>query len=304
MAQSRDPSPIIFILLFLILAMGGGYWFFRQQSSSDLSQPTVTPPATTPPPVQSQPTQPETAPSRVFPKPTSVPPGTLVRVDGSTSMVSFNQTLKQEFERQFPNTSVITQASGSEKGIGGLLTGQVDVAAVSRPLSDRETAEGLVAIPVASDRIAIAIGNSNPLPQGLTSGQVKDIFQGKITNWSQVGGPDVPIRVINRPAISGTHQVFRELVLQGKPFGTTPNITTLERDATTPMLRQLGNDGIGYATAAQIINQQTVRAVSVDGILPGFSGYPYTRTLYYVYRDPPSDAVKAFLGMVERDRGN
>ncbi|MDJ1182285.1 phosphate ABC transporter substrate-binding protein [Roseofilum casamattae] len=302
MAQSRDPSPIIFILLFLILAAGGGYWFFWRQPSSDLSQTTVTSANTDP--ALPQPTQPETPPREAFSKPTSVPPGTVVRIDGSTSMVSLNQTLKEEFERQFPNTSIITQANGSDKGIRGLLSGQVDIAAVSRPLSAGETAEGLVAFPVVGDRIAIAIGNSNPLSQGLASGQVKDIFQGKITNWSQVGGPDLPIQVINRPAISGTHQVFRELVLQGEPFGTTPNITILERDATTPMLRQLGNDGIGYATAAQIINQQTVRAIAIDGILPEFSGYPYTRTLFYVYQNPPSDAVKAFLGMVEHDRGN
>ena len=77
----------------------------------------------------------------------------------------------------------------------------------------------------------------------------------------------------------------------------------MDRDATTPMLRELGSDGIGYATYDQVKNQQTVRAVAVDGATPAFSSYPYQRQLYYVYKNPPSEAVKAFLGYVFSPQG-
>ncbi len=291
MAQSRDSSWILFVFLFLLLGAGGGYWFF-------LRKPSLVPTASvTSPSPDSGEAPVVTTPQ--FPKPSTVPSGTEIRLEGSTSMVTLNKRLKDAFEGTFPNTKVNTQANGSEKGIQGLLVGQIDVAAISRPLSAQEMKEGLVAVPVATDQIAIAIGNSNPFTGRLTTQQVKDIFQGKITNWSEVGGPNQPIRVINRPAISGTYQAFRELVLNGENFGTTPNITTLDRDATTPLLQALKNDGIGYATADQVVNQQTVRTLVVDGVLPGFSGYPYTRTLYYVYREPPSERVKAFLGYVQ-----
>ncbi|MDJ1173099.1 substrate-binding domain-containing protein [Roseofilum capinflatum] len=298
MAQNNDPSPFLFIGLFLILGAGGGYWFFLRQppSPSGDNPPVVSEPNAAPTPTE------QTAPNSSTPEftqPTSVAAGTVIRMDGSTSMVTLNRTLKQGFEGQFPNTTVETQANGSDKGIQGVLMGQLDLAAVSRPLSAQETQEGLMAFPVTSDQIAIAVSNSNPLSAGLTMQQVKDIFQGKITNWSEVGGSNRPIRVINRPVVSGTRQAFQELALQGENFGTGSNVATLDRDATTPMLQALGEDGIGYATADQIVNQQTVRAVAIDGVLPGFSGYPYSRTLYYVYKSPPNEAVTAFLGYVD-----
>jgi phosphate transport system substrate-binding protein len=184
-----------------------------------------------------------------------------------------------------------------------LLAGNVDVAASSRPLTPQEQAQGLEAMPVALDNIAIVVGVNNPFNGGLTSDQLKGIFQGQITNWSQVGGPNSLIRVINRPPVSGTHQMFKEMVLNGEDFGNTSNISTMDRDATTPMLRALGNDGIGYATYAQVEKQQTVRSLPIDKDLPSSATYPFSRQLYYVYKNPPSQAVKDFLGYATSPQG-
>jgi hypothetical protein len=153
------------------------------------------------------------------------------------------------------------------------------------------------------DAIALMVGNKNPFNKGLTSSQVADIFQGKINNWSAVGGSAATIRVINRPAISGTHQGFKELVLKGANFGTTPNIRTLPRDATTPLIQALGTDGIGYATFAQVANQTKARVLSVDGLTPDAGSYPYQRSLYYIYKDPASAGVQAFLGYATSPQG-
>jgi phosphate transport system substrate-binding protein len=234
--------------------------------------------------------------SASFPPPKTVPASLQIRIDGATSMVSFNQALKAGFERKYPGAQVLTQARGSTQGLSGLLDGQVDVAAVSRPLTAQEAGQGLQSVPVATDAIALVVGINNPFPGGLTPAQVADIFSGKTTDWSQVGGKGGPIRVINRADGSGTRQVFQELVLKGAAFATGPSVTTLEKDATTPLLQALGNDGIGYATAAQVVNQQTVRAVKVANLLPSQANYPFSRSLLYVYKNPPSPAAKAFLG--------
>ena len=238
-----------------------------------------------------------------FTAPTTVPTGTTVRIDGSTSMVQINQNLKRGFEAQFPGTSVATNARGSDLGVQALLSSSIDVAGVSRPLSAQEQGQGLVALPVTTDAIAVVIGNANSFNKGLTSAQVKEIFQGRINNWSAVGGVPRTIRVINRPTISGTYQAFKELVLSGGNFGTTPNIRTLQRDATTPLLQALGNDGIGYATYAQIATQRTVRAVAIDGTTPEAASYPYQRSLYYAYKRPASPTVEAFLGYATSPQG-
>lgn len=285
MSQKSSPPPIVFILIFLAL-IGGGYWFFVVRPGN------VTPPVNTP-----------SAGNSTFSPPSSVPSGTNVRIDGSTSMVTINQNLKRAFERQFPGTNVVTSANGSQNGIADLIAGRVDIAAVSRSLTAQEQNQGLMAVSVTKDAIALVVGKANPFNQGLTSTQVADIFQGKINNWSAVGGNSGTIRVINRPAISGTHQAFQEMVLKGANFGTTSNIATLPRDATTPLLQALGTDGIGYATFAQVANQQTVRFVPIDGLTPDASGYLYQRQLFYVYKNPASPGVQAFLGYVTSPQG-
>ncbi len=291
MAKTSEPPAILFVLLLLILG-GGGYWYFSQQEK--IPQTTETTPETTPPPAQT---------GATFPFPASVPPGTTVRIDGSTSMVTINQNLKRGFERLFPGSSVLTTANGTDRGIQALTTNSADIAAISRPLTSAEQNQGLVAVPIARDQIAIVVGKDNPYRRGLTSAQVMQIFQGQITDWSQVGRSPGAIAVINRPAISGTHQTFKEMVLQGGDFGTTANITTMTRDATTPLLRQLGTNGIGYATYAQVADQQTVRVVPVDGLTPEAESYPYQRLLYYAYKNPPSPQVQYFLGYATSPQG-
>ncbi|AFZ27816.1 phosphate ABC transporter substrate-binding protein, PhoT family [Cylindrospermum stagnale PCC 7417] len=290
MSQKSGPPPIVFILLFLAL-LGGGYWWFFMRPA---------------PPVSSTANSPSNANSVInpaFPLPASVASGTRVKIDGSTSMVTINQNLKIGFEGKFPGTTVQAIGNGTNQGIENLLAGKVNIAAISRPLTAQEQGQGLTAVSVSTDAIALIIGKANPFSQGLTSSQVADIFQGKINNWSAVGGSPKTIRVINRPVISGTHQTFKELVLKGANFGTQPNITTLPRDATTPLIQALATDGIGYATFAQAANQQTVRVVPIDGLTPEAGSYPYQRPLYYVYKNPASPEVQAFLGYATSPQG-
>ena len=300
MAQKNETTVLVLALLITAALLSGGFWWLTRKTNlnpgaisgggntNNPNQPSVA--QTSNPPNSSNSSNANFAP------PTTVPSGTTVRIDGSTSMVQINQALKKSFEQQFPGTTINTQAGGTDKGIQALQAGSADIAAISRPLKPQEQSQGLVAVPVTQDAIAIVVGDKNPFRKGLTSEQVVGIFEGKITDWSVVGGQPGTIRVINRPTFSGTHEAFQELVLKGGQFGTTSNVTTLPQDATTPLLRALGTKGIGYATFAQVANQQTVRTVPIDGLTPQASSYPYQRTLYYAYKQPASPQVQAFLG--------
>jgi len=285
--------PIIFILLGL-----GVLWMFQSQFAKLLgwrpSLPTVSG-------VNS--ILPAGSEARDFPRQQSVPAGTTITIDGSTSMVLINQALKTAFLQAYPGTVVNTSATGSDNGIEALLGGSVTLAALSRPLTADEQQRGLVAVPVAQDRIAIVVGIDNPFRRGLSSSQLVQIFGGEITNWATFGGADRTIRVLNRPSVSGTHKAFQSIVLGGKNFGTTPNIKTLARDATTPMLQQLGVDGIGYAAYEQVADQRTVRVLAIDGSTPDADLYPFQRPLFYVFRQPADPGVKAFLGLALSEDG-
>ncbi len=299
MAKSSGPPPIVFILLFFLLAGGGAFFFLNKPASQDANNtPTPTPASgdVTPPSVAPATGGAPPVAASSFALPASVAPGTAVKIDGSTSMVTINLNLKNGFQTKFSGATVETKANGSANGIKDLVAGTADIAAISQPLTAQEKSQGLAEVPVALDAIALVVGTNNPFKGGLTSAQVQDIFKGTAQDWSKVGGPAGPIKVINRPEISGTHQTFKEQVLKGANFGTGSNITTLDRDATTPLLQALGNNGIGYATFAQVVNQKTVRVLPVDGATPDAGNYAYKRQLYYAYKNPPTQAVKDFLG--------
>ena len=296
MSQKNETLPLILALLITAGILGGGFWWLKTGSSFNLGQVTKT--------IANSPDNSSSSADKIsFEPPTQVPGDTTIRINGSTSIVAINQALKNGFELQFPGTKVEINAQGSDLGIQALLKGDLDIAASSRPLTPAEATQGLKAIPVTQDAIAVVVGVNNPFRQGLTAQQIREIFRGQITDWSALGGKSGTIRVIHRPPESGTRQIFQELVLEGEDFGETSNIETLPRDATTPMLQALGTDGIGYATFSQVANQMTVRTVAVDGITPQAGSYPYQRQLFYVYQEPASPAVKAFLGYFASPKG-
>ncbi|AIE74186.1 MULTISPECIES: PstS family phosphate ABC transporter substrate-binding protein [unclassified Synechocystis] len=279
------------------LLAGGGWWLWQRfQTGGENPGQMVSEPGQLPPP-------PELQVSDAFVAPTQVPAGTKISIDGSTSMVNINETLKAQFQQTFPGTVVQTDAQGTDRGVVNLILGKVDLSASSRPLTSQEQNQGLAAVPVANDTIAVMVGVQNPFTGGLTSAQLRDIFTGKITNWSEVGGPNGAIQVINRPSESGTQQTFAAQVLQGQAFGQGTNFQTMPRDATTPIIRALGSQGVSYATYVQLQNQQTVRVVPIDGFSPNEVDYPLRRQLFYFYKTPPSPAVEAFLGFATSPQG-
>lgn len=298
MAQKNETVILIGALVITGAMLAGGSWWLwsRFQGGGNNQGEVPAQPVPLPPPPQPQATN-------TFTEPTQVASGTKIIIDGSTSMVNVNEALKTKFQQTFPGTVVKTDAQGTDKGIVSLILDKVDIAASSRPITPKEQSQGLTAVPVANDAIAIIVGQQNPFQQGLTLEQLRGIFTGKITNWSEVGGPNRPIKVINRPSESGTQQIFASQVLQGQAFGQGANFQTMLRDATTPIIRALGNDGISYATYKQVEKQQTARIIPIDGVLPNDQNYALVRQLFYFYQTPPSPSVEAFLGFATSPQG-
>jgi phosphate transport system substrate-binding protein len=201
-----------------------------------------------------------------------------VRVDGSTSMVVLNDQIKA----LFPSESRITlQARGTGAGISGLISGAVDVAAISRPLTEQELAKGLVQHPVGQDVIAFAVSARNQI-NDISLTKLKPLFLGQ----------DKTFRLIHRPKSSGTWQTV------SKALGVSQQVgTVLPSDGTTVMLQKLGVDGLGYGTASQLEAQSTAKVLTIDGKSPGDDGYPaaLSRDLFYATKGQPSADAEAFI---------
>lgn len=236
------------------------------------------------------------APSN-FPLPSVVPSGTTVRVDGSESMSAINRSLKQAFEQQYASTTVELAADGTDAALRSLLADNIDLAAVGRSLTSEEKAQGLVETILSREKIAMVVGADNPFAKSLTSEQFARIFRGEITNWSQVGGENLPIRLLDRPNSSDTRSTLRNYpVFQSAPFQTGQTATQLDEDSTATIVNQLGRDGISYAVVSQVQNLPNVRVLPMHNTLPTDARYPFSQPRGYVYKQSASPAVAAFLG--------
>lgn len=234
----------------------------------------------------------------------SVAPGTEISIDGSPSMAGINQSLAEGFEQRYTDTVVMYEASGDEEALQDLRGGDIDLAALGRRLSEAEQDPSLTSIPVTREKIAIIVGRDNPFRSDLTFDEFAAMFRGEITNWSEVGGPNQPIQFIDRPEESATRLALADYEIFGEqPFETGENAVQVDEDDTAAVVRELGDDGISYAIASEVLDQDTVRPVSMDGALPDDPRYPYSQPRNYIYRGEPSLPVEAFLGFATSEEG-
>lgn len=134
-----------------------------------------------------------------------------ITMAGSTSMEKLANAACEAFMNKYPGTTVTAEFIGSGAGIESLLAGSADIGNSSRALKDSEKQSGAVENIVAIDGIAVVLDKANTVTD-LTKEQLSDIYTGKITNWSELGGANQPIVVVGREAGSGTRGAFEEIL--------------------------------------------------------------------------------------------
>jgi phosphate transport system substrate-binding protein len=301
MSKSGNENLVLGLSLLVTASLlGGGYWFFSRSSQNPATVTETI--GNTGEMAANQANNASLQDIQV-----SLPNPTIISIDGSVTMVRMMKQLQVGFSQKNPSIPTTYgvpdgRPNGSNKALDLLVKGQVMIAANSRSLTASEVQQGLRAIPVGRDALAIVVGINNPFKGGLTMAQLKEIYQGKITNWAQVGGADIPIKVINRANASGTQSLFRSVVLLDEPFAAdSNNFITWERDETTPILQRLGNDGISYTTVSQAVGQEIVRILPINGSMPTSiddirnSKYPISRVISLTVMREISPVVKEFI---------
>lgn len=134
-----------------------------------------------------------------------------ITLAGSTSMKKLCDAMSENFMEKYDGITVTTEYTGSGAGLESLIKGSIDIGNSSRALKDGEKQSGAVENIVAIDGIAVITDTANTVAD-LTSEQLADIYTGKITNWSELGGADEAIVVIGRESGSGTRSAFEELL--------------------------------------------------------------------------------------------
>ena len=206
-----------------------------------------------------------TAPAATDAPETSAAPTVLsgtVSTDGSTSMEKVIGALSEAFMEANSKVTVTYNPTGSGTGIQAVQEGRCDIGLSSRALKDEEKASGLQETVLAYDGIAMIVNPANPV-EDLTLEQIADIYTGKITNWSELGGSDSEIVLIGREAGSGTRSGFAEIV-EVKDLCQYRQELSSTGDVIATVAQNPG--AIGYASLASV--KDTVKAVKVGGVTP------------------------------------
>ena len=182
-----------------------------------------------------------------------------VATGGSTSMKNVIAALTEGFAEAEPGVTVSYDPTGSGAGITGATDKTLDIGLSSRALKDDEKAD-VEGTTIALDGIAIIVNNASKV-EDLTVDQLKQMFTGEITNWSEVGGDDGEIVLIGREAGSGTRDGFESIVEVKDSCKYAQELTATGAVISAVEANPLA---IGYASLSAV--GDTVKMVTVGGV--------------------------------------
>ena len=224
--------------------------------------------------------------------------GTIV-ITGSTSVEKILTEMKDEFCAMYPNVTIEYTGSGSSAGIKDTKAGTNNIGASSRELKEDEVEENLKTEVFAYDGIAVIVNPANEAVSDITVEQLADIYSGKITNWSEVGGADADIFVVSREESSGTRSAFEELITLEDAGGLTSQAAVSEGNGPVQAAVAENENAIGYVSFSFIddsVKPLTVGGVEATAELAKSGEYQLSRPfLFCYYDDKVTEAGKAFL---------
>jgi phosphate transport system substrate-binding protein len=238
------------------------------------------------------------------------------RVDGSTVTIPLAEALMAKLTgKTVDEVRPYILHSKTHQAYLNLIEGTKDLILVTSP-SEGELAYAaekgveLEVVPVTSEAFVFLVHKDNPV-ESLTLAQIQDIYTGKITNWSQVGGDDVAIRAFQRPVNSGSQTGFLDLVMDGKtPMDPPMEWITAEMGQLIEAVASYDQspDAIGYSYyyfVTDMWGNPNVRLLTVNGVYPEPATitnrtYPIKTAYYAVFRkdEPQNSAVRKVVDYV------
>ncbi|MGF1601178.1 MAG: PstS family phosphate ABC transporter substrate-binding protein [Thermosynechococcaceae cyanobacterium] len=310
-------------MVWSVCLLGGGLWWFIKRSGPEI--------------VARQ------APRQVqrFSQVQEVPTG-LFRYGGSPAWAAVRlivdtviQSERREFQLRYVQSN--SEVIGARNSLQMLLDGDLDIVQSAHPLAEaqrqqaQEQGSALVQVPVAISGIAIAVHPQLPVSE-LTLNQLRSIYQGEVTNWQELGGPNLDIQPYSRPSTAESIvDQFQATVLQGASFGKAVAFLP----TTTDAIRKLNDTpgGIYYASASELVPQCTIKPLALsrssEQFIPPYQSpaeseaeclksrrqvninafhkrqYPLTHNLYVVFKGsgPGAAAGKAYAQLLLTKQG-
>ena len=221
--------------------------------------------------------------------------GTIVA--GSTSVQPYAEVLAEEYMILNPGSQIDIQGGGSSAGITAAETESAAIGMSSRGLKDDEM--HLWHIEIAKDGLVLIVNPDNPV-DNLRLDQIRDIYSGIITDWSQVGGVEARINLIAREEGSGTRSAFIDLVMrEGEEI--TPKAIVQDSNGSVMQLVAGDPNAIGFISLGLV--NDNIKALDIDGIEATAenimnNSYTLARPFLFVTKDEPTGLTKDFIDFI------
>lgn len=238
--------------------------------------------------------------SQVVPAATPTSNSALLRVYATTSVIPLANELTIAYSQIAPNITFDIATGNYDAIVEQVINSDEPAYFISNHLPSDST---LWAAPIGQDGIAVIVNRRNPVTQ-ITTEQLRDIFQGRVANWRELGGLNQAITVISREDGSGTRAEFERLVMGTRRTTRSAQIAPSSAAMVTSVASLSG--GIGYVSMSYLSDQ--VQPLIVNGITPTLdmvtdNSYPLRSTLFIIGMDEPFDDYRGFIGWVQSPDG-
>jgi phosphate transport system substrate-binding protein len=230
-------------------------------------------------------------------------------IKGSTTVLPIAQAALEAYMKANPGVQISLSGGGSGEGVKALIDKTTDIATSSREIKKEEITlaetKGVkpLAHVVAFDAIIPVVNPKNKV-SNLSIDQLSQIYQGKITNWKEVGGEDLKIVVISRDSSSGTFESWDHFVM--KKAKVTPKAQMLASNGALVTAVAKNRYAIAYLGMGYV--NKSVKPVQVNGIIASVQTalskeYPFSRELYMYTNGEPTGEVAKFIVFVKSTEG-
>lgn len=233
-----------------------------------------------------------------------------ITVDGSTGVMPLVAALAKVYQARHPSITVeMGKGLGTKARLQALAEGKIDIALASHGLVIEElTRQGMAVQEIA--KVAVLFGmNMSVSITNLTDRQACDIYAGKVTNWKELGGPDLVIAPRTRPDTEVDAEVVRAKVgcLRDLKMAETVKVMPRSGDMAKELAATAGAIGMTTMTVVEQ-SQGQIKPLSLNGITPSAENvkrktYALTRDSFLVTKAQPSPAVTRFLAFVRSPEG-
>ncbi len=235
--------------------------------------------------------------------------GNQITCSGSTTVLPVAQAAAEAYMDLHPEVNISVRGGGSGVGIAALQNGNVQIANSSRKMKSKEVsackAKGInpTGYAVANDGICIVVHKNNTV-KNITIAQIKAIYTGKIVNWKDLGGANMPIVVISRDVASGTFEVFNEKALGGAKVISSAQLLASNNAIVTTVASTPG--AIGYSGLGNV--SDAVNIVKVENIMPSETtvkngSYKLSRKLYMYTNGVAKGDINNFISFIQSASG-